>query len=157
MKKKLSIIEIFLALLAILFPFMDSMFTRSVFIYLPKPENISQHSISLQNLMVVQEVAPGPVVYWIFNIVTALMIIYCIYSLFDEKKFEGKKALIAIPAISFVLNLIMVICASEYKNSWETNGQTRYGATSMELLGYVQIEILAAILIIECYKQYKCD
>lgn len=157
MKKKLSIIEIILALLGIFIPLLDSMFTWCVFVYLPQPDNISKKMMSLQNLMVVQEVAPGAVVYWIFNIVTALIIVYCVYSLFDDKKFQGKKGLIALPATSLLLNLIMIICASEHKSSFLYNGQTRYVAVSMELLGYVEIAILASMLIIECYKQYKCD
>lgn len=154
MKKKLSIAEIILALLALLLPCIDGMFTWITYNMF---ENISKTKMSLYNLMTIQRIAPGPVVYWIFNIVTLLMIAYCVYSLFDEKKFDGKKALISIPAVSFLSNLIMIIAADNHNDTFKYNGEYRNIAVSMDLLAYIEIAIVLAIVVIECYKQYKCE
>ena len=110
----------------------------------------------MQNLMTIQRIGGGEFLYWIFYITLVVMLVYCVSDIFCEDKFIGKKITIAIPTLSFIFAAIMVISSSNHSDTFVYKGETRYLGVSMNILAYIEIVLLLSIVIVECYKQFKC-
>jgi len=152
MRKTLSVVQILIALGAFLLPFIDGMFVWRCYSFLL---DISQNEKSLQNMMVVQGIGGGPVLYPIFNIILIVLMLYCVVSLFNEEKFAGKKITIAIPSAALLLSFIMIQAAGNYVEHFEQNGQHRTVSIDVNALAYVELALLIGAVVIECYKQIK--
>ena len=152
MRKKLSISQVGVVLISALLPLLDGMFQWTTYTMFT---NLSKKEMSLQNLMTVQRIGGGPFLYWMFYITLAIMLIYCIYDLFCEDKFIGKKSTIVIPVASLLFGVIMIMTASNHSDTFIWNGETRYVSVSLGVLAYVEIVSLVSVTIIECYKQVK--
>ncbi|MBR3954372.1 MAG: hypothetical protein IKJ63_02740 [Clostridia bacterium] len=120
-------------------------------------DNISTTEMSLNNLMTTQQIGGGPYIYWVFNAVLIVMIGYCLVELFFEDKVLRKKQMIAIPGAALVLCVFMIADSCNYTDTFMWNGETRYVAVSMGFLAYIEIIVLAGVVLIECYKQFKCE
>ena len=154
MKNKLSVIQAVITLVAALLTMLDGMFTWITYTMF---ENISKREISLNNLMITQQICGGPLLYWLFMFAIILMLVYCIIEIFFEDKIPSTKAYIAIPSIITLLGSIMIIACSNYKDTFNYYGETRNVAISMGVLAYIEIALLITMVLIECYKQFKCD
>lgn len=152
MRKKLSVSQIVILLLSALLPLLDGMFVWTTYTMY---QNLSKTDMSLLNLMTVQQIGGGPFLFWLFCIVLVIMLAYCIMDLFCEEKFIGKKATIAVPILSLLLGIIMIISSSNHSDTFLWNGETRYVAVSMGILAYIELVLLISVVIIECYKQIK--
>ena len=161
MRKKLSITQIIISCISALLPMIDGMFVWTVYtmdIY-TMPQNLSKSNMSLNNLMTVQKIGGGPFLYWLFNIAFILIIVYCVCEIFFEEKTKNieKKKLISIPAAMTFLGTIMIITSSNHTDTFKWNGQTRHVAVSMGILAYIELALLISLVVIEFYKQYKCE
>ena len=154
MRKKLSVVQILAILICALLPMLDGMFT---WIAYNMYENLSKTPMSLSNLMTVQRIGAGPFVYWLFYISLAVMLLYCVLELFFEDKVGGHRAVIAVPVISLILGILMILTADGHTDTFLWKGETRHVAVTVGVLAYVLVVLLIAIPIIECYKQYKCE
>lgn len=152
MRKKLSLAQILFSLGAILLPLVEGMFVWRCYTL---HQDISQKEMSLQNMMVVQEIGGGPILYPIFNIVLIILILYCVMSLFCEEKFAGKKITIAIPTVALFLSFIMIRVADNHHDSFVYNGQHRNVSVDIGVLAYVELALLIGAVVVECYKQIK--
>jgi len=153
MRKKLTITQLVIVLCSALLPLLDGMFT---WIAYNDYENISKKSMSLSNIMTVQQIGGGPFLYYIFYIGLALMLAYCLLELFCENRVVGQKAFLAIPVLPLVLDAIMMITVDNHTDTYTWEGELRRIAVSLDILAYVGIILLSAVFIIECYKQFKC-
>ncbi len=153
LKKALTITQIICLLDALFLPLVNGMFTWRTY---NMKQNLSNRGMSLNNLMTTQEICGGSFVYWIFNIAAVAMIIYCVIELFFEDKVQGHKSIIALPAINCLFGLIMIIGCSNHTDRFNWNGEIRYVAVMANILAYIEIVILIAVVLIECYKQFKC-
>lgn len=153
MKKKLTIVQIVGIFVAAILPLLDGMF---LWITYTRFYNISKRNMSLYNLMTEQEIGAGPLVYWLFYITLAAMVVYCISVLFFENKVWNRKVVIALSVIIFLLGLLMIITASIHTDTFEWKGEVRYVAVSLGVLAYIELAVLITIPLIECYKQFKC-
>lgn len=153
MRKMLSIFQIIDILVSALLPLLDGMF---VWITYNDYQNLSEKYMSLSNLMTVQQIGAGPILYPIFYITLLAMVVYCVLELFYEDKFK-KKAIIIVPVLSFLLGVLMIMTADHHTDSFLWNGNLRYVAVTLGILAYVELTLLIINPIIECYKQFKCD
>ena len=154
MRKKLSVVQIILTLVAGILPLLDGMFiwyTHNSYV------NLGQKPISLNNLMTVQQICGGPALYWIFNICLAAMLVYCVLELFREDLVSGKRLMIAIPSAAVLLCVVMSVALNSYADKFTWEGEIRYASVGLGVLAYVEIAVLAGNLIIELYKQFKSD
>lgn len=153
MRKKLSITQIVLLVIAAILPMLDGMFT---WITYTLSDNIGKTEMSLYNLMTVQQIGGGPIIYWLFYVALAVTVVYCVVQLFYENNLTRSKATIALPAITLVLNAIMIIAANAHRDSFEYYGERRYVGVELGVLAYIELILLAAAVVVECYKQIKC-
>ena len=65
--------------------------------------------------------------------------------------------MIVLPGASFLLTVIMLVACDKHTDTFKWNGELRYLAVSWGILAYVQLAVLGAVVIIECYKQFKCS
>ena len=154
MRKKLTIVQLVIVLCSALLPLLDGMFT---WIAYNDYENISNRSMSLSNIMTVQQIGGGPFLYYIFYICLALMLAYCLLELFCENRVLGQKAFLAIPTFPLILDVIMMITVDNHTDTYVWEGEVRRIAVSLDILAYVGIVLLSAVFLIECYKQFKCN
>ena len=154
MKKRLAIVQIIVLLLSALLPLLDGMFEWTTYTMF---ENLGKKEMSLQNLMTVQQIGGGPLLYWIFYISLAGMLLYCILEIFFEDKVRKTKAVIAIPIISFLLGILMIITGDAHNDVFNWYGETRYVGVSLGVLAYVELTLLITVPLIECYKQFKSE
>lgn len=153
MRKKLSIVQILcLAIIAVL-PHIDGMFRWTCYTW---ESNISHKLMSLNNLMTVQRIGSGPILYYLFYVALVLMAVYCIAELFIDNNLFVNKFWIATPSILLVFMVIMVIVCNNYSDSFNYYGETRMVAVTPMILAYIQLAIIVSTIIIECYKQIKC-
>ena len=120
-------------------------------------DNISTTEMSLNNLMTTQQIGGGPYIYWAFHAVLLAIIGYSLLELFFEGKAIRKKQIITIPGAALVLCVFMIADSCNYTDTFMWNGETRYVAVSMGFLAYIEIIVLAGVVLIECYKQFKCE
>ncbi len=96
--------------------------------------------------------------YWIFNIALVSLLICCVLRFFIDNNFLKIKWVELTSAIvSFVSGITMIIMSCNYSTSFKYNGETRYTAVSMGILAYVEIILLITLVLVELYKQFKCD
>lgn len=153
MRKKLSIVQIVLLAVAAILPLLDGMFTWITYTLL---DNIARTEMSLYNLMTVQQIGGGPIVYWLFYLALIATVIYCVVQLFYENNLTRSKATIALPLITLVLNAIMIVSANAHRDSFEYHGEWRYVGVELGVLAYIEVILLVAAVVVECYKQIKC-
>lgn len=154
-KKILSIVQIVLLFTISILPFIEGMFTWHA--YQQLGSWFSKQTMSLSNLMTTQEIGSGPVSFWAFYIVLVGMVAYCVVNLFVELPFMNKKAMIAIPSVLLGLGALMVFTANAHSDSYKYMGLTRYVSVSAEFLAYIFLVLIAAVLVMELYKQFKMN
>ena len=154
MRKKLAITQICGLFIAAILPFIEGMFEWIVY---NTYTNISKTGMSLDNLMTVQQIGGGPMVYYLFYIALIATAVYCIAQLFVEHRLWSNKAMIALPGATLLLTVIMLVACDKYADTFNWNGELRKVAVSWGILAYVQLAVLGAVVIIECYKQFKCS
>lgn len=156
MKKKLCVTQIVISLVCCLLPFLDSMFnwhSSNIF------ENYnSKTPIGMQNLFCTQQIAPGELVFWLFILAMGATAVFFIAQLFkDELLWCESKGTIALPALSLALDAILTFAADSHLDFYKaTTGFTRTISVSIGVLGWVELVLLASVVVIEYYKQYKC-
>ena len=153
MRKKLSIIQIFCLVIMAVLPHIDGMFRWTCYTW---ESNISHKSMNLNNLMTIQQIGGGPLLYYLFYIALVLMAIYCTVELFIDNKIFKNKFWIAFPSIMLMLMVIMIIACNNYSDTFDYYGETRMVAVEPMILAYIQLTIILSTIIIECYKQIKC-
>ena len=154
MKKKLAIVQIAAIFLAAILPLVDGMFE---WITYNRFTNISKTDMSLDNLMTVQRIGGGPILYYLFYIALIATAVYCVAQLFVDHRLWSSKAMIVLPGASLLLTVIMLVACDKHTDTFKWNGELRYLAVSWGILAYVQLAVLGAVVIIECYKQFKCS
>ena len=154
MRKKLAITQICGLFIAAILPLIDGMFE---WITYNRFTNISKTDMSLDNLMTVQRIGGGPALYYLFYIALITTAVYCIAQLFVEHRLWRNKAMIVLPGASFLLTVIMLVACDKHTDTFKWDGEVRYLAVSWDILAYVQLAVLGAVVLIECYKQFKCN
>ena len=156
MKKKLSVTQVIILLVGCLLPFLDSMFnwhSSNVF----EGYN-SKTPIGMQNLFCVQQIAPGEFMFWLFILAMGATTVFFIAQLFnDQLLWTGNKGTVALPLTSLALGVLLTFCADAHVDSYKAaSGFTRTIGVSIGILGWVELVLLAAVVVIEFYKQHKC-
>ena len=154
MRKKLAIAQICGLFIAAILPLLDGMFewiTYNTF------TNLSKTDMSLDNLMTVQRIGGGPTLYYLFYIALIATAVYCIAQLFVEHRLWSNKVMLALPGASLLLTVIMLVACDKYTDTFKWNGELRKVAVTWGILAYIQLAVLGAVVVIECYKQFKCN
>ena len=154
MKKKLAITQLCGLFVAAILPLVDGMFE---WITYNRFANISKTDMSLDNLMTVQRIGGGPILYYLFYIALIATAVYCIAQLFVEHRLWSNKAMVVLPGASLLLTVIMLVACDKYTDTFKWNGELRNVAVTWGILAYVQLAVLGAVVLIECYKQFKCN
>ena len=154
MRKKLAITQICGLFIAAILPLIDGMFE---WITYNRFTNISKTEMSLDNLMTVQRIGGGPILYYLFYIALIATAVYCIAQLFVEHRLWSNKAMVVLPGASLLLTVIMLVACDKYTDTFKWKGELRNVAVSWGILAYVQLAVLGAAVIIEFYKQFKCN
>ena len=154
-RKIISIVQIVLLVTISIFPYMDKMFTWSTYAFLGGDRRDT--SLSLSNLMTMQEIGVGPIVFWAFMILLAVMVSYCVLQIFKEFSLTRKPITSALPGTMLILGGLMVFSANSYSSIYEYEGNVRRISVSMEIMAYIFLVLLAAVLLLELYKQLKMN
>lgn len=161
MKKTLSLVQIVILIAAALLPMGNQMFQYHYLTWelSSEPKN-SVMDLSLRNLVEVQRFAP-PFLFKLFCVLVMATLVYLVISLFFCKLTDGRRYLAAVPAVTSVVGALMVILVNSHLE--KTNTTNEAGHTILEqiyatmgALGYLELILLAALVVIEVYKQYRC-
>lgn len=154
MRKKLAIVQICGLFIAAILPLVDGMFEWTSYNMFT---NISKTDMSLDNLMTIQRIGGGPILYYLFYIALIATAVYCVAQFFVDHPLWSNKAMIVLSGASFLLTVIMLVACDMHTDTFKWNGELRYIAVSWGILAYVQLAVLGAVVIIEFYKQFKCN
>ena len=154
-KKILSIVQIILMVVAAFLPYIEGMFRWTVWTF--DGSYNKKIPMSLENLILTQEIGFSPLLFYAFYITLIAMIAFCIFQIFKENHPLSKnKASITLPLASLLFSSIMMFTVNLHNDSFFTEwGELRYVAARMQALAYVHLLILIAASIIEIYKQFK--
>ncbi len=160
MKNRLSIFQIICIIAASIPPFIDGIVKWIVWVYFPVAENISTKDMSMNNLMNTQIEGFASVLFWMFYISIVLTAIYCVLDIFEIiknnfVKLSNNKAIIALPSVTLLLYVVMMIIADNHSSTFTYYGQTRYTGVSLGVLAYIELIPLIAVVLVEIYKQTK--
>ena len=111
MRKKLAITQICGLFIAAILPLVDGMFE---WITYNRFTNISKTDMSLSNLMTVQRIGGGPILYYLFYIALIATAVYCIAQLFVEHRLWSNKAMVVLPGASLLLTVIMLVACDKH-------------------------------------------
>ena len=154
MKKKLSLVQIIFLVISACLPFVDGMFKWTA-TNLYRGTRF-EYDKSLKNLMTVQEVGVGAVVFYIFYIILAITLIAYIVSFFGDYKFTNGKVFLILSALLVALVSIMIFSAAAYYVPLNGVADTTAIMVDIQLLGFIEIGVLVATFVIEIYKQFAC-
>ena len=154
MKKKLSLAQIFFLIVAACLPFVDGMFKWTA-------SNLYRgtyfvYNKSLENIMTVQEIGAGPVVFYLFYILLAITVIVYIISALGNTTVSNSKAVIILPILLVIVASIMIFSAAAYYVPLQGLADVTSILVDIQLLGFIEIGVLVATLIIEIYKLRVC-
>jgi len=157
MKKRLSVTQVIILLVCCLLPFLDGMFhwhSSNIF----EGYN-SKTAISMQNVFCVQDIAPGEFVFWLFILAIMASSVFFIAQLFRDSLLQtSNKGTLTLPCVSLALGIILNFSADSHLDSYKAvSGFTRTISVSIGILGWIELVLLAGVIIIECYKHYKCE
>lgn len=155
MRKKLAIVQICGLFIAGILTRIDGMFKWHAFNTMFTYNSVKD--MSLDNLMTVQCIGGGPMLYYLFYIALIATVVYCVAQLFSNHRLWSNKVMIMLPLASFLITAVMVIACDRYHESYKYDGEWRTISVSLETLAYVLLAVLGAVVIIEFYKQFKCN
>lgn len=112
----------------------------------------------MQNLLCHQDVAPGEFMFWLFFLTIIAAAIFFIAQLFNDSLLHTEsKGTVALPIVSLLLGIYLTFSIDAHLDSFKaTSGFTRTISVSIGILGWIELVLLASVVVMEYYKQYKC-
>ncbi len=149
----IAVIQIILLVVAAFMPFIENMFIWRTGSLYGSYINISH--MSLENLMTTQEIGAGPIAFYAFYVILIATILYCLLHIFIENPWFKKKFTIALPSLALILSAIMIFSADAYHDSFTYGGDLRIVNVNIEFPAYILLVVIAAVVLLEVYKQVK--